>query len=61
MVAEKQLINPKFIDVTEISVDKIAVKNKFKKDYKFITDYFSKLSESEIETFAKKIETNQNL
>ena len=61
MVAEKQLINPKFIDVTKISVDKIAIKDKFKKDYKFIMDYFSNLSESEIETFVKKIEKSQNL
>lgn len=55
LVAEKQLTQPKVIDVTEIQIDKSSVGKQFKQDAKIITAYFEKLSIEEINEVEKRI------
>lgn len=55
LVAEKQLIQSKVVDVTEIQVDKSAVGKQFKQEAKVITGYFEKLSIDEINEIEKRI------
>lgn len=55
LVAEKQLAQPKVVDVTEIQVDKSSLGKQFKQDAKTITAYFEKLAVDEIGEVEKRI------
>lgn len=55
LAAEKQLAQPKVVDVTEIQTDKSAIGKQFKQDAKIITAYFDKLSVDDINEIEKRI------
>lgn len=55
LAAEKQLAQPKVVDVTEIQLDKSSVGKQFKQDAKIITGYFEKLTTEEINEVEKRV------
>ena len=57
LVAEKQLPQPKVIDVVEIQVDKSVVGKLFKQNAKLITDYFQKLTPQEVDEIEQRMKT----
>ena len=57
LVAEKVLPEPKLIDVLEVQVDKNSAGKKSKKDIKLISEYISRMSNSELELLVKRLTT----
>lgn len=55
LAAEKQLSQPKVVDVVEIQTDKSSVGKLFKQDAKLITGYFEKLTTDEIDKIEKTL------
>lgn len=55
LAAEKQLSQPKVVDVVEIQTDKSSVGKIFKQDAKHITGYFEKLTTEEIDAIEKSL------
>lgn len=58
LVAEKKLVSPKTIEVTEVVPNKAALGKAFKKDAKNITDLLANLSLSDVETIGKNLTDN---
>jgi glycyl-tRNA synthetase len=57
LAAEKQLPQPKVIDVAEIQVDKSVVGKLFKQNAKLITEYFLKLTPEEVDEMEQRIKS----
>jgi glycyl-tRNA synthetase (class II) len=59
LAAEKQLPQPKVIDVAEVQADKGAIGKLFKQNAKLITEYLSKLSNQEVDEFEARLKSAQ--
>lgn len=60
LCAEKQLPQPKVIDVVEVQADKGALGKQFKQNAKLITGYFEKLSPEQVSDFENKLKEATN-